>query len=57
MIIRYTPAARDDLVQTKEYIEKVLKNTKLIRETFIAKLSEEEKQDLIGRFGDVICFA
>ena len=27
MIIRYTPAARDDLVQTKEYIETVLKNT------------------------------
>ena len=26
MIIRYTPAARDDLVQTTEYIETVLKN-------------------------------
>ena len=38
---------RDELatiVENQTRIEKVLKNTKLIRETFIAKLSEEEKE-------------
>ena len=53
---------RDELatiVENQTRIEKVLKNTKLIRETFIAKLSEEEKNEvrrgaeLYKKYGDV----
>ena len=51
MIIRYTPAARDDLVQTKEYIETVLKNpiaAKNVTNKIIQKCSILKEQPMCG---------
>ena len=51
MIIRYTPAAIDDLVQTIEYIETVLKNpiaAKNVTNKIIQKCSILKEQPMCG---------
>lgn len=51
MIIRYTPAAREDLAQTKEYIEMVLKNpiaAQNVTNRIIQKCSILKEQPMCG---------
>ncbi len=51
MNLRYTPAAKDDLTQTREYIEKVLKNPTAAKNTtnkIIQKCSILKEQPMCG---------